>query len=65
MNIIGEARAERDAEIATMIGREIDKVKMEVEKYGWKSPSNEWHRAFGQIAGLHLALSLIDPDPRS
>ena len=55
----------RDAQIAAMIRREIDKVKLEVEKYGWKSPSNEWHRAFGQIAGLFQALALIDPDPRT
>ena len=58
-------RDERDAEIAAMIRRQIDKVKADVDRCGWKSPSNEWHRAFGQIAGLFLALELVDAHPHT
>lgn len=34
----------------------------EVARNGWKPDSPEWHRAFGYMAGLHMALDLLQ-DP--
>lgn len=53
---------ERDEHTAKMIRREIDKVVENAHKCGWKPTEMAWHRAFGEIAGMHRILQLIDPD---
>ena len=45
--------------VSDRIKQAISDKKAEVDKYGWKSPSPEWQRAFGYIAGLHMALDLL------
>ena len=50
------------AEMTRLIRREIDKVKAEAKACGWHPSTNAWHRAFGQIAGMHKILQLVDRD---
>jgi hypothetical protein len=52
----------RDAQTAEAIRREIEKVKTNAQRCGWKPTQEAWHRAFGEISGLHRALQLIDPN---
>jgi len=53
---------ERDKQMATRIRREIEQVKLKAQRCGWTPQHSAWHRAFGEIAGLHRILGLIDPD---
>lgn len=53
---------ERDDQTAKMIRREIDKVVDNVRNCGWTSQETAWHRAFGEVAGMHRILALIDAD---
>jgi hypothetical protein len=50
----------RDAQTAAAIRREIAKLKADAERRGWSPQSRPWLLQFGKIAGLHLALELID-----
>lgn len=52
----------RDAQIAAMIRDRIERVKVEAKRCGWHPTSQAWHRAFGQLSGLHQVLELIDRD---
>lgn len=53
---------ERDAETAKLIRREIERVKQKTKQCAWTTRDTAWHRAFGEIAGMHRILELIDPD---
>lgn len=53
---------ERDEQLRLLVRREIDKVKEQAACCGWHPHSHAWHRAFGEIAGMHKILQLIDPD---
>lgn len=53
---------ERDKMTASLIRREIAEVRARALACGWQPSSKAWHRAFGELAGLHRALSLIDPE---
>lgn len=55
--------AERDRQIAALIRAEIEEVKEEQRRFGWKPHSRAWDRAFGKLSGLHAILALIDPAP--
>lgn len=54
--------SDRDAEIAHLLRREIDKLKAHAARCGWQPGTHAWHRAFGELSGLHRALEFIDPD---
>lgn len=53
---------ERDAQCAEMIRIEIDRVKAQEKASKFHPDSHAWHRAFGMLSGLYLALALIDKD---
>lgn len=53
---------ERDKQTASLIRREIEKVKTIADRCGWSPQDFAWHRAFGEISGMHRILELIDPD---
>ena len=55
-------RDDRDAETAAMIRKEIDELVYLARKYNWSPTTNEWHRAFGELSGMHRILQLIDPN---
>lgn len=54
---------DRDAEIAVLVRREIEKVKADAKLCGWTPNSRAWDRAFGQLAGMYKVLMLIDQNP--
>jgi len=54
---------ERDAELASLIRREIDELKDRARACNWHPTTLAWHRAFGELSGMHRILALIDPDP--
>lgn len=56
---------ERDAQMAKRIRREIEQIKLKTDRCGWTPNDTAWHRAFGEIAGMHRILELIDPDANS
>jgi hypothetical protein len=55
---------DRDKQIAELIRREIDAVKVNALRCGWKPTDKAWHRAFGEIAGMYKIMALVDPDPK-
>jgi hypothetical protein len=52
--------AKRDAQLADLIRREIAEAKERAQLCGWKPSMTAWHRAFGEISGMHRVLQLID-----
>ena len=56
---------ERDAELAAMVRREITELKSRAKACNWHPTTHAWHRAFGELSGMHRILSLIDPEPGS
>jgi hypothetical protein len=53
---------ERDDQITKMIRREIEQVAFMAKRCGWTPKDSAWNYAFGEIAGMHRILRLIDPD---
>lgn len=53
---------ERDDQTAKMIRREIEKVRVRVQSCRLSPHELAWHRAFGEIAGMHRILELIDSE---
>lgn len=52
---------DRDEQLVAMIRNEIEATKSRAAKCGWHPQSAAWHRAFGELAGMHKILELIDP----
>lgn len=55
---------DRDSEIASLVRREIEKVKHDAKMCNWTPNSSAWNRAFGELAGMYKILQLIDPKPQ-
>ena len=47
---------ERDSLTAAMIREEIEKLKADVERCGWKQPRAAWYKAFGEMTGMYRIL---------
>lgn len=51
--------------LETEIDVAIAKIKEDATRFRWTPDSTAWHRAFGEIAGLHRALELAQAQERS
>ena len=55
---------ERDAQIADLICREIDKARDPATAYDWPPHTPPWYRALGEIYGMYRILQLVDREAK-